>query len=89
MRRAVLELLWEDGRPWGPYGLADHMRKTGSGTYPTSLYRVLKTLEDAGPIAPNEQPPSADRAGPRSAILGRAPLLAVRRLAIGADGAAR
>jgi Fur family transcriptional regulator, zinc uptake regulator len=50
LRREVLTLLWRDGGPWGPYGLADEMRKTGNGVYPNSLYRVLNTLEEAGLI---------------------------------------
>lgn len=50
LRKHVLELLWRDGRPWGPYGLADEMRKAGSGIYANSLYRVLDTLEEAGLI---------------------------------------
>jgi len=50
LRQEVLGLLWRDGRPWGAYGLADEMRKAGSGIYPTSLYRVLDLLEEAGLI---------------------------------------
>jgi len=50
LRREVLELLWRDGGAWGPYLLADAMRKRGSGVYPNSLYRVLHTLGDAGLI---------------------------------------
>jgi len=50
LRREVLELLWREGGPWGPYGLADAMRETGHGVYPNSVYRVLNILSDAGLI---------------------------------------
>lgn len=52
LRQQVLELLWTDGRPSGPYGLADAMRGDGNQIYPTSVYRVLNLLQEAGLVVP-------------------------------------
>lgn len=52
LRRQVLEMLWKDDRPRGPYDLADEMGGNNRRIYPNSVYRVLNLLDGVGLVVP-------------------------------------
>jgi Fe2+ or Zn2+ uptake regulation protein len=52
LRLAVLRLLWRDRQPWGPYEISKALRRDGTGPFPNSIYRALRSLRAAGLIVP-------------------------------------
>lgn len=48
MRQAVLGLIWSAAEPLGAYEAADRLGRAGRRVHPTSVYRCLHCLVDAG-----------------------------------------
>ena len=48
LRRRVLELIWGRHGPVGAYDILDHLRGERRSAAPTSVYRALDSLLDAG-----------------------------------------
>lgn len=48
LRRRVLELIWRRHGPVGAYDILDHLRRERRSAAPTSVYRALEFLLDAG-----------------------------------------
>ena len=48
LRRRVLELLWQNHRPTGAYGLLEQLRADGRSAAPPTVYRALEFLVEHG-----------------------------------------
>lgn len=52
LRELVLGFLWSANKPVGVYEAASRLSKAGRATHPTSVYRCLSCLEEAGLVLP-------------------------------------
>lgn len=52
LRLAVLDFLYRDRKPWGPYRISKEITRAGLLCYPNSIYRVLYEMEKVGLIVP-------------------------------------
>ena len=48
LRRRVLELVWENHKPVGAYGLLDELKREHSSAAPPTIYRALDFLMEQG-----------------------------------------